>query len=92
MIWQFVFLDQVWNEGIRVFGVGGSDSHNLEDEFYEGASLPSAVGDPATWVFCDGLSPKNLMNAVRQGHLCVTRFCKIEPKNQGRWSGLSSGR
>ena len=74
------FLDQVWNEGIRVFGVGGSDSHNLEDEFYEGASLPSAVGDPATWVFCDGLSPKNLMNAVRQGHLCVTRFCKIEPK------------
>ena len=23
------FLDQVWNEGIRVFGVGGSDSHNL---------------------------------------------------------------
>ena len=79
MIWQFV-LDQVWNEGIRVFGVGGSDSHNLEDEFYEGASLPSAVGDPATWVFCDGLSPKNLMNAVRQGHLCVTRFCKIEPK------------
>lgn len=74
------FLDQVWNEGIRVFGVGGSDSHNLEDEFYDGASLPSAVGDPATWVFCDGLSPKNLMNAVRQGHLCVTRFCKIEPK------------
>ena len=38
------------------------------------------MGDPATWVFCDGLSPKNLMNAVRQGHLCVTRFCKIEPK------------
>ena len=33
------FLDQVWNEGIRVFGVGGSDSHNLEDEFYEGASF-----------------------------------------------------
>ena len=74
------FLDEVWNEGIRVYGVGGSDSHNLEDEFYEGASLPSVVGDPATWVFCDGLSPKNLMNGVRQGHLCVTRFCKIEPK------------
>ena len=52
---------------IRVFGVGGSDSHNLEDEFYEGASLPSAVGDPATWVFCDGLSPKKSDECSKAG-------------------------
>ena len=74
------FLDEVWNTGIRLFGVGGSDSHNLEEELYEGATLPSAVGDPTTWVFCEGLSPRNLMQSVEQGHMCVTRFCRIEPR------------
>lgn len=74
------FLDMVWNEGIQVFGIGGSDSHNLEDELYEGSVLPSVVGDPATWVFCEELSPRNLMQSVSQGHLCVTRFCRIEPR------------
>lgn len=74
------FLDEVWNTGIRLFGVGGSDSHNLEEELYEGSTLPSAVGDPTTWVFCEGLSPRNLMQSVEQGHMCVTRFCRIEPR------------
>lgn len=61
-------------------GSGGSDSHNLIEERYEGADLPSIAGDPGTYVFCEGLSPKNLMEQVRKGHMCVTRFCKIIPQ------------
>ncbi len=74
------FLDTVWKEGHRIWGIGGSDSHNLENELYEGAVLPSAAGDPGTWVFCPSLTPRNLMESVKEGHICVTRFCRIEPE------------
>ncbi|MGN0350870.1 MAG: CehA/McbA family metallohydrolase [Roseburia sp.] len=74
------FLDELWKDGHKIWGVGGSDSHNLIEERYEGADLPSIAGDPGTYVFCEGLSPKNLMEEVRKGHMCVTRFCKIIPK------------
>ena len=33
------FLDELWNDGYRIYGVGGSDSHNLIEERYEGATL-----------------------------------------------------
>lgn len=72
-------LDCLWNDGYRICGVGGSDSHNLIQERYENATLPSVAGDPATWVYCRGLSPENLMGAVRAGHTCVSRFCRITP-------------
>lgn len=74
------FLDELWKDGHKIWGVGGSDSHNLIEERYEGADLPSIAGDPGTYVFCEGLSPKNLMEQVRKGHMCVTRFCKIIPQ------------
>ena len=74
------FLDELWQDGHRIWGVGGSDSHNLLEERYEGADLPSIAGDPGTYVFCEGLSPKNLLEQVQKGHMCVTRFCKIEPR------------
>ena len=73
------FLDVLWQDGHRIYGVGGSDSHNLVEERYEGADLPSIPGDPATWVCCGDLSPENLMTAVKAGHMCVTRFCKMTP-------------
>ena len=83
------FLDKLWNDGHRIWGIGGSDSHNLMEERYEGADLPSIAGDPGTYVFCEGLSPKNLMEQVRKGHMCVTRFCKILPKiTAGEWEYL----
>ena len=31
------FLDALWQDGHRIYGVGGSDSHNLIEERYEGA-------------------------------------------------------
>lgn len=74
------FLDALWMDGHKIWGVGGSDSHNLEEERYEGASLPSIPGDPATYVFCEGLSPESLMEQVRKGHICVTRYCQVKPR------------
>lgn len=74
------FLDELWKDGHKVWGVGGSDSHNLIEERYEGATLPSVAGDPGTYVFCEGLSPENLMKQVRSGRVCVTRFCRVIPK------------
>lgn len=38
------FLDYLWKHGYVVFGLGGSDSHNLESERYEGATEPSIPG------------------------------------------------
>ncbi|MFV0529655.1 MAG: CehA/McbA family metallohydrolase [Lachnospiraceae bacterium] len=73
------FIDALWQDGHRIYGVGGSDSHNLIDELYEGAATPSIPGDPATYVYCNKLSPAELLRQVKQGHMCVTRFCQIHP-------------
>lgn len=72
-------VDALWQEGYRIYGIGGSDSHNLEDEYYPGAVSPSIPGDPATYVYCNCLTPENLLSSVKQGHVCVSRFCSIEP-------------
>lgn len=74
------FVDALWEDGHRIYGVGGSDSHNLLEERYKGAELPSVAGDPGTYVYCDGLSPVSLLEHVRAGHMCVTRFCQVFPK------------
>lgn len=72
------FIDYLWSRGKRVYGVGGSDSHNLPDEAYEGSVLASIYGDPSTWVFCEGLSIDNLMNGIRRGHSYVARFVTLD--------------
>jgi hypothetical protein len=64
---------RLWNDGRRIYGVGGSDSHNLEHERYDQATEPSVPGDPATWVFCEGLCGENLLQSVKAGHMYVTR-------------------
>lgn len=72
------FIDFLWQQGFRVFGLGGSDSHNLIDERYEGADEPSVPGDPATLVYMDGMTPSNLLKAVSKGHVIVTRYITME--------------
>ncbi|MDR2359849.1 MAG: CehA/McbA family metallohydrolase [Oscillospiraceae bacterium] len=67
------FWNRMLNDGRVICGIGGSDSHNLEDERYEGAFEPSIPGDPATWVYCKGLRGGKLLNSVRTGHIYVTR-------------------
>lgn len=73
------FVDALWQDGHRIYGIGGSDSHNTEEEYYEGAVTPSIPGDPGTYVYCDCLTPAELMGHVKSGHMCVSRFCSIEP-------------
>lgn len=68
-----------WNEGYRLTGVGGSDAHNLPEERYEQADIPSIVGDPGTYVYCKKLTPGYLKKAVCQGHTCVSRFVVLRP-------------
>ncbi|MFW5850581.1 MAG: CehA/McbA family metallohydrolase [Spirochaetota bacterium] len=72
------FIDYLWSRGKRVYGVGGSDSHNVPDEPYDGSVLPSVYGDPSTWVFCEGLSIENLMSGIRRGHSYVARFVTLD--------------
>ena len=72
------FLDYLWKHGYVVYGLGGSDSHNLESERYEGATEPSIPGDPATLVYMNGLSPDHLMQGVAAGHVIVCRYIRAE--------------
>lgn len=73
------FLDALWQDGHKIYGVGGSDAHNLIDERYEGATEPSVAGDPGTYVYCDILSAEKMLESVRAGHIVVTRYCQITP-------------
>lgn len=72
------FIDLLWNNGHKIYGVGGSDSHNLIDERYDGADKPSIPGDPSTYVFCNKLTANNILDSVRSGNVYVTRGLKLE--------------
>lgn len=72
------FLDFLWNQGYIVYGIGGSDSHNLIDEYYEGAEEPSIAGDPGTYVRMARLSPVHLLDAMKRGHIYVSRYITLE--------------
>jgi hypothetical protein len=67
------FWTRLWNHGNKIYGLGGSDSHNLEHERYEGASEPYIPGDPASWVHCESLNRENLVHNVKAGHVWVCR-------------------
>lgn len=85
------FVDFLWMDGHRIYGLGGSDSHNLEDERYPGATMPSIPGDPATFVHACKLTPEILLSNVRKGHALVTRFCRAEIRIQGTESDYLPG-
>lgn len=72
------FIDYLWNQGCRVYAVGGSDSHNAPDDWYEGADGPSIYGDPSTWVCAQGLSVEQLLSALRRGHAYVARHVVLD--------------
>ena len=73
-----VFLsDLLWADGYRICAVGGSDSHNLTEERYGDAKEPSVPGDPATWVFMDGLTPQHMIDALKKSCTYVTRYCSL---------------
>lgn len=60
------------NDGYRTVGIAGSDSH-FPPEFKDKIDLGfSLVGQPTTYVHCAGLSPKNIRDSVKQGHVVVS--------------------
>jgi hypothetical protein len=65
--------DSLWNDGYRIYGIGGSDSHLLPNESYEKGGSPSLIGDPATFVKLKELSPASLLEGIRDGKAYVTR-------------------
>ena len=79
------FLDHLWNEGFRIYGIGGSDCHLSPENRYEGSAIPSVYGDPSTYVFCAGLSVENILTALRRGNCYVSRFVVLDIQiEQGR--------
>lgn len=71
-------LDILWDDGHRVYGIGGSDAHILPNETYDNSNERSIIGDPSTFVYCNELTPKNIINSVKKGHVYVTRGLAID--------------
>ena len=66
------------NDGYRITGVGGSDCHKKPTETYEGSKLPSLIGDPGTFVYCDGLSADQVVKGLKQGNVVISREAFIQ--------------
>lgn len=71
-------LDILWNDGYRIWGVGGSDSHLLPSETYDNSKDPSIIGDPCTYVYSDNLSAESILNSVQLGNVYVARGLELE--------------
>lgn len=71
------------NDGYKVVGIGGSDSHNIPSEVYEGSIYPSLIGDPKTWIYAKSLSQKDLKEALLAGKVNVSREDTIELREDG---------
>lgn len=85
------FLDLLWSDGYKICGVGGSDAHNLPEERYPGADQPSIAGDPGTYVYAKKCSPREILQAVKRRHVCVSRFCRVEMSATGGKTRLLPG-
>lgn len=72
------FLDFLWNKGQRLYGIGGSDSHNRREELYENSKEPSIYGDPATYVYCRGLSIDNVIKGIKRGNCYTARYVELD--------------
>ena len=73
-------IDTLWNEGYRIYGVGGSDCHLLPTERYKGSDKPSLYGDPGTYVLAENLSASEILKGVKKGRSYVSREVKLFPE------------
>ncbi|WP_409344272.1 CehA/McbA family metallohydrolase [Paenibacillus sp. MBLB4367] len=73
-----VLWNLLWNDGYRVPGVGGSDTHLRPDQSYEEGCPPDTIGDPASYVLADRLTPIDILNGLRAGHVYVSRGPELE--------------
>ncbi|MDQ3342501.1 MAG: CehA/McbA family metallohydrolase [Actinomycetota bacterium] len=60
-------------DGHRITGIGGSDTHLLPHDSYVPGGPPSVVGDPWTAVLADELSVIGIVAAVRAGRTYMSR-------------------
>lgn len=63
----------LWNDGYRIYGIGGSDAHILPTETYDNSSERSIIGDPATFIYSNGLTAESIIDSVKKGHIYVSR-------------------
>lgn len=66
--------NKLWNEGIKITGLGGSDSHLFPWEKYENSNIPSLIGDPITYVYVDKMTEKEILNGVSSGFTKISRI------------------
>lgn len=69
--------DLLWSDGWRICAVGGSDVHLKETERYGTSQIPSEPGNPSTWCYMKGMTPKHLAESIQECHVYVTRNCEI---------------
>lgn len=80
--------DRLLTDGQKIVGVGGSDSHLRPEEAYPNSSLPSLIGDPATYVYSQELSSNQILKNIKAGHVFVSRFdCQVDFTVAGKISG-----
>lgn len=70
--------DALLNDGHKIWGVGGSDTHDIPEDISEPEGLPSRIGDPTTWIFSESLAPQAMKAAYKQGHIKVGRYCQFD--------------
>lgn len=71
------------NDGYRITGIGGSDSHLLPEETYSNQTVPSLIGDPGTYVYAKQLSATELKSGIEAGHVVISRSGFIDYKIRG---------
>ena len=75
------------NDGFKITGIGGSDSHMRPGETYEGSLLPSLIGDPITYVYANNLSCISIVSGVKSGKVVVSRIGFIDFQIDGKCPG-----
>ncbi|WP_167859520.1 CehA/McbA family metallohydrolase [Paenibacillus cymbidii] len=63
----------LWNDGYRITGIGGSDTHYLPTDRTDFSDKPQTIGDPTTHVYAERLSAQAILAAVRQGRVYISR-------------------
>ncbi len=81
----------LWEHGVKVTGIGGSDIHNLPEEPYEGSHVPGKIGFPLSWVLADELSPAALLEALRERRVCVTTGFRLDIRVRYQGNDYTAG-
>lgn len=68
--YQLSLWDQHLNQGYRIVGVGGIDSHNPYEGIHE-------LGQVVTWIYADELSEQGIINGLRRGQVYISRGPEI---------------